>query len=325
MFNPLLFLPPETAHKIALMACKFGLIPHTQKPETLTKEILGLKFPSPLGLSAGADKEGYALNGWGRIGFGFVETGTVTLSPRNGNPMPRVWRQKKQNSVINWMGLPGKGYHPFINNLKRYREAHQKNDLIVGVSIASPESILSDFEKLARECAPYTDYFTLNASCPNVSDHGDALQNIADQIKSTVQHANDKPVLLKLGPTKEKDALIKTLDIATAAGAIGFVFTNTVPPTSTNLINEDGFNWPTHDGERVGGYSGPQLLEITEFMIKTARDHLGEDVPLIGVGGIQSGDDAQRIIDAGADLIQIYTGFIYKGPKLVKEINQTLA
>ncbi len=327
MLNPLLLLPPETAHKIALFACKYGLIPHAKKPETLKKEVFGLQFSSPLGLSAGADKEAAALKGWGTIGFGFVEAGTVTVSPRNGNPQPRIWRQKKQKSVVNWMGLPGKGYHPFVNNLKRYRNNNQNSDLVIGVSIASPEGVLSDFEKLARECAPYTDYFTLNASCPNVADHKDALKNITDQIKATVKHANNKAVLLKLGPTEDKDALLQTLDQATKAGAAGFVFTNTVPPTAKNLLgnNNQNFQWPKHDGEDVGGYSGPQLLDITEFMVKTARKHLGDDVPLMGVGGIQSGADAQRIIDAGADLIQIYTGFIYKGPKLVKEINNALA
>ena len=327
MPNPLLVLPPETAHKVALWGVRNGLAGNCKKPQGLSKVVLDLTFSSPVGLSAGADKEAYALGGWSKIGFGFVETGTVTIKPRAGNPKPRVWRQPSEHSVVNWMGLPGSGLEHFLRNIKAYRATSQKDDLIVGVSIASPEGNLNDFETLARECRPYADYLTLNASCPNV-EHGekdDALKGITEQIATVVKEAKNTPVLLKLGPTNDIGSLRKTLKAAQKAGAAGFVLTNTVPPTSKDLLGDIPFEWPQHEDENVGGYSGPRLLSITENMVKHARNILGKDFPIIGVGGIQSGEDAKLIMTAGADLVQVYTGFIYKGPCLIKEINTHLS
>ena len=324
--NPLFFLPPETAHRIALWGVKHGLAGRCDKPLSLRKNVAGLSFTSPIGLSAGADKEGTALRGWSKIGFGFVEAGTVTMHARAGNPAPRVWRQRHERSVINWMGLPGGGLKVFLANMKRFRD--RSSDLVVGVSVASPEGNINDLESLTRACAPYADYFTLNASCPNVAhgDDHDPLDEIKAHIQAACAGANGLPVLLKLGPTRDKNALVRTLDAARGAGCAGFVLTNTVPEGLKDLLGEDlPFTWPHHGGAPVGGYSGPRLLDTTELMIKTARDHLGADIPLIGVGGIQSADDAQRIIRAGADLVQLYTGFIYKGPQLIKEINGALA
>ncbi len=324
--NPFFFLPPETAHKLALWGVKNGLAGRAKKPASLRKKIGGMTFTSPVGLSAGADKEGVALRGWSALGFGFVEAGTVTMHPRDGNPAPRVWRQPSDRSVINWMGLPGGGLQVFLKNLKAFRD--RSSDLVVGVSVASPEGSTDDLETLARECAPYADYFTLNASCPNVAhgDDHDPLDEIKAHIQAVCKGANGLPVLLKLGPTRDKDALIRVLDGAMASGCAGFVLTNTVPEGMKDLLGTDlPFTWPQHNGAPVGGYSGPRLLDTTAFMIKTARAHLGADVPLIGVGGIQSALDALRIIEAGANLVQLYTGFIYKGPQLIKDINRALS
>lgn len=327
-FNPLLSLPPELAHKLALFAVRFGLAGGAKRDPALRKTVAGLSFPSPVGLSAGADKDAVALAGWSKLGFGFIEAGTVTLHPRSGNPAPRIWRQKQERSVINWMGLPGGGLDVFLGNLKRFR-ASAASDLVVGVSVTSPEGQVEDLKTLAQACAPYADYFTLNASCPNVTEeeHGsDPLQSIKDHVSAVCAGADGKPVFLKLGPTRDAPALIATLKAAQEAGAQGFVLTNTVPPALKEMIGAAlPFDWPQADGQAVGGYSGPRLLDTTAFMIKTAREALGANVPLIGVGGIQSADDAQKIITAGADLVQIYTGFIYHGPRLVHEINHHFA
>ncbi len=326
MFNPLFMLEPETAHKVALWGVKNGLVRCGQKPPSISRTIAGLNFTSPVGLSAGADKEAYALSGWSRVGFGFVETGTVTLHPREGNPKPRVWRQKQDSSVVNWMGLPGGGLEVFLSNVKKFRA--QPSDLILGVSVASPEGNIADLEKLSQACTPYADYLTLNASCPNVAhgaDDGDALAEIASHVKAVSKGASNTPVFLKLGPTRSEEALEAVLKIALDAGAAGFVLTNTIPPNLKHeLIGDVAFKWPQHEGKEVGGYSGPHLLTITQFMVAHARQVLGADIPLMGVGGIQSAEDAKAIMDAGADLIQIYTGFIYKGPKLVRDINESL-
>ncbi len=328
MCNPLLMLPPELAHKIALWGVKNGLAGNSKKPASLSKDVLGIKFTSPVGLSAGADKEAYALSGWGKVGFGFVETGTVTLNARNGNPKPRVWRQKEENSVINWMGLPGSGLQVFLDNIRAFRTQHSQTDLVIGVSVASPEGSIEDLEIVARESAPFADYITLNASCPNVehgAESGDALAGVVSHVKAVCIGAGEVPVFLKLGPTRSEESLTATLKAAMDAGAKGFVLTNTVPAPMKDLIGDVPFDWPSHNGEAVGGYSGPRLLDTTDFMIAHARKTLGPDVPLIGVGGIQSADDAKRIIAAGADLVQLYTGFIYKGPKLVRSINKAAA
>ncbi len=325
MSNPLLMLDPEMAHKIALWGVKNGLVSNYKKPTHITKTVAGITFTSPVGLSAGADKEAYALLGWSKVGFGFVEAGTVTLHARKGNPKPRVWRKTEENSVINWMGLPSGGLQAFLINIKKFRE--KPSNLIIGISVASPEGSTEDLETIARACAPSGDYLTLNASCPNAehgSDNKDALAEVASHVRAVCLGAGSKPVFLKLAPTQSEEALRTTLNVAIEAGAKGFVLTNTVPPHMKNLIGNPSFNWPTNNGSDVGGYSGPRLLETTKFMISYARDVLGQDIPLIGVGGIQSAENAKSIMNVGADLIQIYTGLIYHGPKLIRNINQSI-
>lgn len=323
MLNPLFLLPPEIAHKVALCGVRHGFVKPYKRSKSLEKELCGIRFPSPVGLSAGADKEAYALQGWDKVGFGFVETGTVTLNPRAGNPKPRIWRQKQEQSIINWMGLPGGGLKPFLDNIKMFRQNHPRSDLVIGVSIASPDGDVEELETLTREIAPYADYFTLNASCPNVEHGDDGIQTILSQIEAVCAKAGSKPLFLKLAPTNDKASLETVLLKALKAGARGFVLTNTVPAGSKALLGDIPFDWPTYQGQNVGGYSGPRLLETTRFMISTAREIVGEQVPLIAVGGIQSADDAKHLVKAGADLIQLYTGFIYKGPQLIRALNNS--
>mgnify|MGYP000079490435 CR=1 FL=1 len=323
MWNPLFLLPPETAHKVALWSVKHRLVSKNRHYEHSEKELCGIKFSASVGLSAGADKEGYALNGWGKVGFGFVETGTVTLNPREGNPKPRIWRQKKSNSIVNWMGLPGEGLDAFLKNIKNYRAHPSQEKLVIGVSIASPEGKINDLKILAKEISPYADYFTLNASCPNVDHGAQGLDLLVEQIKAVNASSKGAPLFLKIAPTRDQHALEATLKTTFDVGVKGFVLTNTVPATASDLLGDFTFKWPEYNGDKVGGYSGPKLLDTTCFMVSCARKILGKSVPIIGVGGIQSAQDAQQVIKAGADLIQLYTGFVYSGPRLIDEINKS--
>ncbi len=380
-------LPPEAAHALTLQALKLGLGPTFKNNSDLRCTLFGKEIRNPIGLSGGADKEAAALPAWSKMGFGMVEAGTVTLHPRVGNPKPRMWRMKsparavapsnagrvappifkmegadashqydgaermaeEYNSVINWLGLPGRGLEPFIKNLAAFQKHPARKDVCVGASIASPDNVLDEFKILAKAVTPYVDYITLNASCPNVAheDHevkdGDRrpqensgslcerspaafeqIDNAAAQIKAAKQGAGRIPVLVKLGPTRDKASLERMVRACIHAGADGFVATNTVPFSSSNLIDARHITWPTHNQKEVGGYSGPQLLEISTWMVREIRKHVPQNMPVIGVGGIQSGEDAKKMLECGATAIQLYTGLIYKGPDLLNEIAQSL-
>lgn len=326
--NPLLLLPPETAHKAALWALKSRLVPACPPDAgSLRVQILGREFSNPVGLSAGADKQAEALPGWQRIGFGFVEAGTLMPAPRKGNTGTRLWRLPKQNSVINWLGLPSRGPDVFVRNLRRFTE-DTRNTMPVGVSIASTEGKAEDFEQLAGLVAPYAAYIALNISCPNTAeDLGDTLQSLKSHIRAARNGAGNCPVMVKLGPTDDADVLKMLVHTALEAGAAGFIATNTVPHDKRALLKDAGeFEWPrNYQGMVAGGYSGPGLLPISLFMMSEMRALAGPKVPLIGVGGVQSGDDAVRLLKAGANLVQLYTGLIYKGPRLVRDIKEVLA
>lgn len=326
--NPLLLLPPETAHKAALWALNSGLVPPCPPdPPGLSVKILGRVFGNPVGLSAGADKDASALSGWQRIGFGFVEAGTLMPGVRMGNPAPRLWRLPEQQSVVNWLGLPSAGPEGFIRNLARFK-ASPHNSMAVGVSIASTDGVLDDFRYLAGLTAPYADYIALNISCPNTKeDLGGTLKSLSTQVGAMVREAGKIPVLVKLGPTDDMAFLKALVQTGLDAGASGFIATNTVPYDKRALLKDaPAFDWPQNrDGAAVGGYSGPALLPISLAMISEIRAITGPKIPLIGVGGVQSGEDALRLLKAGANLVQLYTGLIYKGPKLVREIKAVLA
>lgn len=327
MLSLLQLIPPEIAHRATLLALKYGFAPQvTPSDASLQKTVFGKTFLNPIGLSAGADKAAEALRGWTCLGFGFVEAGTVTLHPRTGNPRPRLWRIG-HHELINWLGLPGGGLAPFLKNLQYFHTTPERNRLVVGASIASPDHRLEEFSTLAAACAPWVDYITLNASCPNVTHAAahDAFATTRTQIEATVQSAAPCPVLLKIGPTRDAESLKIMVTTALEAGAHGLVLTNTVAHDKSELLGPISWTWPEYQGKPVGGYSGPALLDTTCWMAEQARRLVGRDVPIIGVGGIQSGRAAQRVMQAGADLVQLYTGLVYRGPKLLEEIKKSLS
>lgn len=334
-------LPPETAHALTIQILKLGLGPTFKNTSDLRRTLFGKEIRNPIGLSGGADKEAAALAGWSKMGFGIVEAGTVTLHPRKGNPKPRMWRIKstaravapsgaermayEYNSIINWLGLPGGGLEPFIKNLAAFKKHPLRKDLCVGASIASPDGVVDEFKTLAKAVAPYVDYITLNASCPNVESEDHSFEdNAAAQIKSAKEGAGRTPVLVKLGPTRDAASLERMVRACLRAGADGFVATNTVPFGSSNLFSKKDFNWPTDGTKEVGGYSGPQLLDISCWMVREIRKLVPPETPIIGVGGIQSAKDAKKMLESGANAIQLYTGLVYKGAALVNEIAAAL-
>lgn len=320
-------LPPEEAHQLTLTLLQTPFVPRYKWDGDLSINLFDRKLRNPVGLSGGADKMGAALRGWARLGFGLVEAGTVTLNPRAGNPKPRIWRFPPQSALVNWMGLPNAGIETFAANLKTFQNAPERQELCLGASIASPDGIDEEFTKLAAACAPLVDYITLNASCPNTEEakSENAPHKVAArQIKAVKKGSSNRPVLVKLAPSLDKAGLKLMAEEALAAGAQGFVATNTLPFALKKLSANLGINWPTHDGKPVGGFSGPQLLDIACFMVRELRVLAGRDAPIIGVGGVQSGADAWRLLDAGANAIQLYTGLTYKGPALLRDIMQAL-
>ncbi len=324
--NPLLMIAPEKAHKIALWALKNGLGPRAQidAPE-LQVEMFGKKFSNPIGLAAGADKRAESLNGWANMGFGFVEAGTTTLNPRSGNPPQRLWRLGDNKSIVNWMGLPGIGVKAFTENIKSFNASPQRKRMNIGASIASPDGILDEFSELSSTLAPHVDFMTLNPSCPNVvyAEGTDPVVEITKQLKIVLKEAGGCPVMLKLAPTKDSKYLHRLVDSTMEAGAAGYVAMNCLHYGDRNLIKGgDKINWPKRNGKQVGGYSGDRLLPVAEWMVREIRDHAGSKPVIMGVGGVQSGADAMRLINAGANAVQLYTGIVYKGAGLLKDIKQ---
>jgi len=321
------YLNPETAHQLAIWGLKHHpFLRQSPEIEGISRPFLGKTLLNPIGLSAGADKNAAALRGWRRLGLGLVEVGTVTVKARSGNPSPRLWRFPEQYSLVNWLGLPGNGMEHVIANLEIFSRTTERQHLLLGASIASPEGIEDELTVLAEHMAPLCDYIAINVSCPNV-EHHHALEQIAmvtKQIQATISGAQGKPVMVKLGPTLQKNALDQISHAAMEAGVTGFIATNTVPYANRDILAHYPELWPMHDAQPVGGYSGPALLAVSTFMIKHLRQTLGETVPLIGVGGIQTAGDAVQMLQAGANAIQLYTGLIYHGAGIVQRMKQAL-
>ena len=317
---------PETAHWLTLLGLSLGLGPR-QKAAGKGPLLFGKLLPGHVGLSGGADKNAEALGGWRHMGFAFVELGTVTKDARKGNPGPRIWRMKDGRSLVNWMGLPNQGVNSVARNLTSYRASAGK-EFCVGVSLATPGGKVAELGEMASRFAVDADFFTLNASCPNVSDHEaeGALSGVIAQLESAISGAAGRPVLVKLAPTTDDESLRTTVRHLASHGAAGFIACNTLPYASSNLAEQGTLprQWPQHDGQPVGGYSGPALLSISKRMVRVIRAELGKDKVVIGVGGIQSVDDAKTMLAAGADAVQLYTALTYQGPKLLKTLNEAL-
>ena len=335
VIRPLLFrLPPETAHQLTLKLISaagritpiYNFLHRRFRVETAPNPLFGLTFPNRVGLAAGYDKDAEAFLGLSALGFGHIEVGTITPQPQTGNPKPRVFRLIEDQAVINRMGFPGKGAHYCLRQLNKIKE----RDTILGVNIGKNkdtplEDAAKDYTDLIHLFTHQADYFTINISSPNTVglrelQHKAHLEELLTEIISTRDEIARKlhkklPLLLKLSPDLTTHQLDGALDVILSKALDGVIATNTT--TSRPDLQS------THSGQS-GGLSGAPLKEISTRMIAYIHQQTRGMLPIIGVGGIASPDDAQEKLDAGASLVQIYTGLIYHGPKLVQTIAKNL-
>ena len=291
----------------------------------LERNLFGITFKNPVGLAAGFDKNAVLYNELANFGFGFIEIGTVTPKGQEGNPKKRLFRLKDDQGIINRMGFNNDGLETAIVQLKK-----NKGKLIIGGNIGkntqtSPQNYTNDYEECFKGLHPYVDYFVLNVSCPNVGSH----EKLNDkeyllELILAIQNLNlleptQKPILLKIAPDLNNNQLDEIIEIVAETKIDGIIASN----TSTSRSGLKASNKHLQEIGN-GGLSGLPIKEKSTRVIKYLKDTSNKAFPIIGVGGIHSAEDALEKIEAGADLVQIYTGFIYEGPGLIKQINKAL-
>jgi dihydroorotate dehydrogenase len=337
VFRPLLFtLDPETAHDLALAgldaAASLGiaqLVAPRLPPSPV--EAMGLKFPNRVGLAAGLDKDAAHIDGLAALGFGFIECGTVTPLAQPGNPRPRVFRLPEAEALINRLGFNNGGVDQFVANVARARFGPRSGGILglnIGKNFDTPnERAIDDYLTCLRAVHGYASYVTINISSPNtkglrelqVETALDALLAAlkAEQTELADRHGKYTPLVVKIGPDLSADDIRRIARTLIARRIDGVVATNTTVDRAT-------IAGLPHAGE-AGGLSGRPLKDKSTAVIGTLAAALDGALPIIGVGGVLSGADAKEKIAAGATLVQIYTGLIYKGPELVAEIARALA
>lgn len=314
--------PPEIAHKISLALLFFihrlGLLSiFKNEKQSETIEFLGLRFKNTLGTAAGLDKNGDYIDCLGALGFGFLEVGTITPKAQAGNKKPRVFRLSKDKGVINRLGFNNKGIDHLVTNLKQH-----KYDGVIGVNIGANKNShgkkrIEDYVECIRKVYKYTDYITVNISSPNTKNLRN-LQNSENIDKLFVALENeihtlkiDKPIFIKISPDESLDTIKYIINKVQNSKITGIIATNTTTDKST-LKDEKYWNYE-------GGLSGEPLREKSNDLIYEIRK-VSEEIPLIGVGGVMSQKDYKEKLALGADLVQIYTGFIMEGPGLIHKI-----
>lgn len=292
---------------------------------SLSKNLFGITFKNPVGLAAGFDKDAKLIDELACFGFGFIEIGTLTPKPQPGNDKPRLFRLPTDQALINRMGFNNEGVEAAVERLKK-----RKSNVIVGGNIGKNkvtpnENALDDYAFCMDALYPMVDYFVVNVSSPNTLglrelQEKEPLRKLLSFVKSRmVANLKPKPVLLKIAPDLTVEQLDDVIEILKETKTDGVIATNTT-------ISRDGLTAEPHVVEQIGagGLSGKPLRDRSTEVIRYLRRELGTDYPIIGVGGIMSVEDALEKLNAGADLIQLYTGFIYEGPGLVKRILKAL-
>jgi dihydroorotate dehydrogenase len=337
IIRPFLFLiDPERVHHLVFILLKLkGGIPgfksllralFSYQDLGLHRQILGLRFENPVGLAAGFDKDAKLIDELACFGFGFIEIGTLTPQPQPGNEKPRLFRLPQDQALINRMGFNNEGVIASVNRLKK-----RSSSVIVGGNIGKNkntpnEKALDDYAYCFEALHAYVDYFVVNVSSPNTPglrelQEKEPLRKLLSYVKLlSLSKPNPKPVLLKIAPDLTVEQLDDVITILKETKTDGVIATNTT-------ISREGLETEKSEVEKMGngGLSGKPLAKSSNDVIRYLRTQLGKDYPIIGVGGIMSVEDAVEKIKAGADLIQIYTGFIYEGPGFVKRINQKIA
>ena len=323
----LLSLDAERAHGLGLSALEWAWRTGTTsllagKVKPLPTKLLGLEFPNPVGLAAGLDKNGEHIDALFALGFGFVEVGTVTPRPQEGNPKPRLFRLPRYGAIINRMGFNNAGVDALVKNVERSRNRRGPLGINIGKNKDTPnEDALSDYLACLEKVYPLADYVTVNISSPNTAglrelQEEQALRHLVGGLREAQErlasvHGRRVPMLVKVAPDLNES------DINAAARVLGELEVDGVIATNTT-INRDGVEGHPR-ATQAGGLSGAPLLAQSTFVLRRLRARLPERIPLVGVGGIQSGADAVAKMAAGASLVQCYSGLIYRGPALVGE------
>jgi len=322
---------PETIHELTIKSFKAtGATPlnriYKQKVIQKPVDVMGITFPNPVGLAAGLDKNGECIDAFAAMGFGFVEIGTITPRPQPGNDKPRIFRLPEANAIINRMGFNNKGVDYLIDQV---RKAKFKG--VLGINIGKnkdtpDENAKDDYIICMRKVYDYASYITVNISSPNTPglrslQYGDALNELLSALKVeqkalAIQYNKYVPVAVKIAPDLNEEEVKSIAQSLIDNDIHGVIATNTT-------LSREGVEGLEH-GNEMGGLSGEPVKEKSTQVIKLLAHALNNKLPIIGVGGIASGKDAQEKIDAGAILVQVYSGFIYQGPDLVKDIVNTL-
>ena len=334
--RPLLFsLDPESAHNLTLPALRsaatLGLAQLLPTPKADPRTVMGIAFANPVGLAAGLDKDGAYIDGLSALGFGFIEVGTVTPRAQPGNPRPRMFRLPQANALINRMGFNNGGVDTFVRNVQDSRFYQQKQGVLglnIGKNADTPmERATDDYLHCLEKVYPYAAYVTVNISSPNTKNlrqlqQASELDDLLSKLKQSQARLADKhgryvPIALKIAPDLDSEQVKTIADALLRHKIDGVIATNTT-------ITRDAVQGLAHADE-AGGLSGAPVLALSNRVIAALSAELRGEIPIIGVGGIFSGADAKSKIDAGASLVQLYTGLIYRGPALVRECAQALA
>ena len=331
LIKPLLFrFDPEAVHYFTFSAIKLlSALPFASaiiralylvKDQRLEREVFGLKFPNPVGLAAGFDKNAVLFKELSNFGFGFIEIGTLTPKGQAGNPKKRLFRLQEDEAIINRMGFNNEGVDDAVKRLKK-----NKNVLIggnIGKNKITPnEEAVNDYIYCFNALFDYVDYFVVNVSSPNTPNlralqDKEPLTHLLSTLKKLNEEKNAlKPILLKIAPDLSDDQLLDIIDIVTSVKIDGVIATNTT-------LNREGLQ--SKHKEEAGGLSGKPLTQRSTEVIRFLVEKSNNAFPIIGVGGIHSPDDAIEKLNAGAALVQLYTGFVYEGPAAVKNINKAL-
>ena len=333
--RPLLFsLDAESAHHLTLPALRraaaLGLTGFISKPAADPRTVMGITFPNPVGLAAGLDKDGSYIDGLAALGFGSIEIGTVTPRAQPGNPKPRMFRLPAAHAIINRMGFNNGGVDAFVANVQGSRFYQGKQGVLglnIGKNADTPiERAADDYLHCLEKVYPYASYVTVNISSPNTKNlrqlqGASELDALLSQLKEAQlrladQHKRYVPVALKIAPDIDSEQIKNIADALLRHKLDGVIATNTT-------ITRDAVKGLQH-GEEAGGLSGAPVFELSNQVVRGLKAELGDALPIIGVGGILSGSNAKAKMQAGASLVQLYSGLIYRGPALVKECADAL-
>ena len=330
LLRPWLFsLDPEQAHNITLSnldrSQRWGLLRHlSDQPAPDPRKLCGITFPNPVGLAAGLDKDGKHIDALGTLGFGFLEIGTVTPKPQPGNPKPRMFRLPQAQAIINRMGFNNDGVDACVKRVRN--STYWQNGGIVGVNIgknaSTPiENAASDYVMAMEAVYEVATYITVNISSPNTQNlralqGEDMLRSLLQSLHIAREALSDrfgirKPLFLKIAPDLEQNDIKLIADLLVEFKIDAIIATNTT--IARDAVQDLEF------GHEAGGLSGAPVRHVSTEVVRSLKGYLGDVIPIVGVGGIMSGKDAQERIAAGASLVQIYSGLIYRGPKLISE------